>query len=884
MTLQKFFQRRRQDADRARELEAHLALETDRNLARGFAPAEARRLAHVRFGNSTLVRETARARPLDGLLQDARYTWRQIHQAPTFAVVTMLTIALGMGANTAIFSTVHVALLKLLPVPGADRLVFLHTTDSIQAQSGYGNTSLTDHIFESLRTDRRVFTNLVAFAPLSGDPVSVRYGDGSAAEEAVVELVSGDFFAGLGVAPALGRVLTRDDEATHAAVAVLRYEYWARRFDRSPAVLGSTVTIKGEPFVIVGIAGPAFAGAEREKTSDVWIPLQTRAILQPWDEGNLTIYGTSPRWWCLVVIGRLAPGVTPAQAAALAGPVFERAALDGITRQLPADQVPHLYLTPVRGIDGMQEDFGQPLGALEGMVAVVLVMACLNVGTLLVVRGTARSREFALRLALGAGRRRLARQLFVESAVLVAGGTGLGWAFAVWATRALASWAGLNLDFAPDATVLSATLAVSVIVTVGFALAPLTIVRRLDPTAALKTWGTAAASGPSHSRLRELVLSAQIALCLVLLVGGSLLVRSLGNLERVDLGLRPSNLVVFGINPPTARSDAEAIAFFETLLGRLRAAPGVDAVTLLGKRPGSGWSSNSALRLDGAAPLSNAQLRYNVAGSDLVRVLGATLLAGRDLAESDHATAPKVALINETLAQKYFGGLRALGHTISSMSGPPRTIVGIIADMKYTATTEDARPMAWYPYVQTTGLRATMQVEVRSAIPMGALMRVLRTTVGTLAPEAALLQPMTEAEQFARSYSQTALASRLATWFGVLAALLVATGLYGTLAYAVSRRTAEIGVRMALGARRGQVVWAVLRRTLLSVGVGLALGLVLARVAASFLGSMLYGVRATDPMVFLVAVLALVSCAALASWIPAARASAIDPVTAVRRE
>lgn len=549
----RWFTRDRADADHAREFEAHRAILVDENLARGLSPDEARRQASLKMGNTTQLREDIYSMRVDVLVQDLRYAIRQLRAAPGFATVIVLTLALGLGANAAIFSVVRAALLRYLPVPQADRLVFLNTTNSIQAQSGDGDSSLTEFIFEQLRHRSDAFANLVAFAPLASKKVAVRYG--TEPEAAGVELVSGDFFSGLGLRPALGRTFTLDDEINHAPVAILSYEFWARRQNRDPQVLGHAIAVRGVPLTVVGVAAQGFTGVEHERSSDVYIPLQTRLDLQPWNasaSGGLSLYGVSPRWWCLKVIGRLKAGVTPDVATARTDPIFNRAGLEGTTQKYPAGAQPHLYLTPVRGVDGMQDDYGRPLAAVMAMVATVLLIACVNIGVLLAARHRARQREFSVRLAIGAGRARLFQQLLVESLVLVGLGTVLGWFFATWASAALADWSGLGISFAPDSAVLAVTTVLAAVITIAFGLAPVPSLARLRLANTLRT-ATSTTPDRHSLRVRQLLLALQVGLCLTLLVGAGLLLRSLRNLDDTNLGFQPRGLLVFGLGPRTPR-------------------------------------------------------------------------------------------------------------------------------------------------------------------------------------------------------------------------------------------------------------------------------------------------------------------------------------------
>ena len=826
------------------------------------------------------------------LLQDLRYGFRMSAKSPAFTAVAALTLALGIGANTAIFSVMNAVVLRFLPVPNPQQLVYLHGRGrpSGTLQTGDDDLSFTEYTFEQLRTQGRAFSELMAFVPVGIGKVPVRYGNEP--EEAAADMVSGNFFSGLGVAAARGRTFTPEEESQHALVAVFSYNYWTRRFARDPAVVGRTMYIKGVPFTVVGIAARDFLGVEPESKTDIWIPLQNRPDLTAWGQSTQdgqTLYG-SHNWWCLMLIGRLAAGVSKTQAQAELNPLFQRTAYEGVGTPKPHEEPPQLYFTSARGIESLREGYEQPLTLLMAMVGLVLVIASTNVAMLLVARNATRQREFSLRMALGATRLRFFRQLLAESLLLVAVGAGCGWIFAQWSTQALAAWSELDVSVAPDHTVLAFTVTVSVLAALVFGLAPLRSAVRVSPGLALKTAAASARQEKGKLRSGQIVVALQVAMCLVLLVGAGLLLRTLRNLETANLGMRASGLLVFGVNPPqTLRSDAEVIRFYQALTTRLRALPGVESATLMENRLGSGWSNNTTAYVDGVLPQANGQgnsMRWNSVGPDYLHVLGIPLLLGRDLTDADFASAPKVTIVNQTFARQFLAGRNPLGHHVAYSKNPKEpqyTIVGVAADSRYRSVDETPRPMAYFPYSQVPGV-GTLHFELRTEGNPAALLPGVRRTVLEFGPDLALLEPMTQSEQFEQSFSQQRLFARLSMFFGLLAALLVATGLYGTLAYRVSRRTAEIGVRMALGARRWQVLWMVLRESLAVSAAGILLGLPLAVGAARLLRSTLFGLGPADPLTFAAALLGIAVVVLLASLIPARRAASVEATVALRYE
>jgi len=872
-------------------MQLHLEMKTRANVEQGLGQREARGAAMREFGNATLVSEVSRDvwgwTGLEAWFQDLRHGLRLFGRSPGFTAVVVLTFALGIGANTAIFSVTNAVLLRALPVRDPSRLVFLGSTQT-GTQSGWDDTVLTMPIVEQLRARTDVFSDLMVFAPLDFSTLAIRYGNQP--EEGRADMVSGNFFTGLGVRPVIGRTLVPEDETGHAQVAVLGYGYWTRRMNREPGVLGRTIYIKGAPFEIVGVAAPEFVGLERRVATDVWVPLEDRADLRPWGSsptGDQSLH-SFPNWWCLMTIGRLAPGVNQQQALAELQPAFQRAAIEGSKTAAWNERPPRLLFLSARGIEGVRDDYGQPLVVLMAMVGLVLLIACSNVAMLLVARNSARQREFSLRLALGISRSRLFRQLLAESLLVVAAGCGLGWLFTLWATSALGRWADLGFNVAPDNLVLGVTLVISLGAALVFSLAPLGGAMRTPVGLALKTSAPAAGQDRRKLGAGRIVVAMQMAVCLMLLLGAGLLGRTLRNLEHIDLGIRTEGLAAFGINPQQkVPSDQDAIRFYEKLLERMRSLPGVQSATLAHNRPGSGWSSNTGgILIDGTSPTGDrpASMRWNMVGPDYFHTIGGTLVLGRDFNEGDSATGPRVAIVNQTLAERYLPGQNPLGHQLAFPGEKvQRTIIAVARNSKYTGIRDTDRPTAYFPYTQMTGLEG-MTVEIRTSGETPAVLAQARQALVELDPDLAMLSPMTEREQFDQSISDERLLARLAIFFGMLAVILVATGLYGTLQYRVSRRTAEIGVRMALGARRGEVLWMVLRESLAESLAGVALGVPAAVTAAGLLRSMLFGLTPSDPVTLGGAAVVIAVVAVGASLIPARRAASVDPIVALRYE
>ena len=825
---------------------------------------------------------------MPAFFNDLRYAIRQLRKTPGFTLVCILTLALGIGANTAVFSVMNAVLLRSLPVADPSRVVYLRTSNPPRGTGTIDtNETFSYPVYDALRRADRGLSPVMAFVPLSGSKVAVRYG--TQPEEAEGDMVSGTFFSGLGVKLVRGHGFTAEDEASHAPIAVISHSYWTRRFSQDPNVLGKTLYVNGVAVTVVGVAAEGFEGVEGGGSTDFWIPLQSRVELNAWgnppDDGK--IYNANPTWWCLRLIGRLTPGETKAQAVARLQSTFQTAAYIGLGNPQPGEQRPTLSLQAAKSFPGYDEQYGKPLRMLMAMVGLVLLIALSNVVMLLMARNATRQREFSLRLALGARRRELFRQLLSESALLVAAGGVMAWIFSIFATRALAAWAQIESSLAPDSMVLLFTLSILAVAALLFGLAPLRFALAAGPALALKTSSATSYTDAGKSRTSKIVVTLQMALCVILLVGGGLLVSTMRNLENTPLGVRVDGLVVFGVKPDI-KSIPGGVAFYQGLMSKLRALPGVESVTIMEERLGSWWSDNGTMTVDGKMPESSngasTTVRSNVAGPDFFRTLGVPVLEGRDFADSDTATSPHVGIINEQFAKRFFPNQNPIGHSIGTDDGRYQmTVVGVVKDHKYRSIDETPIPMAWYMYAQIPVIGA-MHVEMRVHGDPLAILPSARKAVQQIDPNLPLIQPMTQRAQYDTTISQQVLFARLAGFFGLLAVVLVATGLYGTLAYRVNNRTVEIGVRIAVGAQRGQVMWMVLRDSLMMTSVGVAMGVPLALLVGKALTSSLYGVKPYDFAIYLFAAFGVASVAITASLVPARRAAGVDPLTALRSE
>jgi len=827
---------------------------------------------------------------VSGAIQGLRHALRQLAKSPVFTAVSILTIALGIGANTAIFSVMNAVLLHFLPVPNPQELVYFHLRNQplSTSQTGYGDMSMSLSVFKTMRDRQDVFRDVIGFAPLAFEKVAVRMGRDP--EETLGEMVSGNFFSGLQVQPIVGRGFTLNDESTHAPIAVINYAWWKGRFAGDKDILGRTIYVKGVPFTIVGVAPPGFNGVDPVHAAmDFWIPLQERPELNAWGTPatDHTLYG-SPNWLALDMLGRLRPGVSPEQAQAQLTPAFQNA-LANASPVDPNEQKPLLVLSGVRGAENLRDDYERPLRFLMSMVALVLLIACANVVMLLLARNASKLPEFCLRQALGATGRALLLQMLRESMLLVAAGAAFGWLFAGAATQALAAWSGVDVLIEPDRRVLFFTAGVSAVVAIVFGLAPMGLITRLPLNFALRSTGGTTGTGQNRLWGRKLVVALQISLCMVMLCSAGLLYRTLRNLESSDLGMRTAGLLVFGISPQSnIRTDADAIRFHTALLERMRALPGVDSATIMQVRIGSGGSDNDGVLVDGHNPAPDrplAAVRVNLVGSAFLRTLGIPLRLGRDIQDSDTASSPKVAIVNQTLVDRYLPGKDPLGHHIAVVGDPKveYTIVGVAGNSRYTEVRETDHPMAYVPFAQPQGV-LEMQYELHTMGDPMMLLRKAAALVHEVDPNLPLQKPITQQAQFAETVSQERLVANLSVFFGGLSAFLVAIGLYGTISYAINRRTMEIGVRMALGAQRREVLRMVLLESCSVAAVGLAVGIPVSLAVARTLRSMLYGLSSSDPLTTLVAFAGITIVTLGAAFFPARRAASIDPMRALRME
>ena len=615
--------------------------------------------------------------------------------------------------------------------------------------------------------------------------------------------------------------------------------------------------------------------------------------MRPWGRaagasGAYTSLYNSPNWWFLMMMGRLAPGVTEQQALVRAIPTFQNAAYAALGQPKAKEDVPKLFFTSAKGVAGASDSYDLPLKVLMGMVFLILAIACANVSLLLVARNAARQREFSLRMALGGSRGDLFQQLLTESLLLVTAGAGLGWLFANWATHALAAWSQMTVSLAPDAKVLLFTLAVSLTAALVFGLAPLRSVLRVPIGLALKTSAATSHRGRGKNRGSQAVVALQMSLCLVLLVAAGLLVRTLRNLENVSLGMNTRGLLVFGVSPlQRVHSDSETNRFFLGLLTKLRAVPGVQSATLMSNRIGSGWSNNTGARVDGQPALGAnafAPMRWNTAGSDYFHTLGIPVILGRDFNDADSESSPQVAIVNQTFANQYLSGRTPLGHQVglSDRSDGQYTIVGVAADSKYT----DVRESPGQSLISRTRKSTALPACISKCIPPATRARLptVRRVVNDYSPGLSLLQPMSQQEEFDENFSDQKIFFRLSLFFGILGR--DARGDRPLRHARLYREPQNVRSRVGDGARGAARAGAVDGDARQSGGSRYrgAIGLPLALISAKLLRSILFGVEPRDPATYAAAIAGIAFVSLAASLIPALRAASVDPMVALREE
>jgi predicted permease len=815
-------------------------------------------------------------------------------RSPVFTAVAILSLALGIGANSAVFTLLDHVLLGRLPVRNPGELVQLKELGAHYG-SNTGINSLSYPIYRDFRDQNQVFSGMFCRRETTA---GVTYGGRN--ERATIELVSGTYFPVLGVPASLGRVFTPEEDRTRsgAPLAVLGYDYWKTRFTGDRSILGREILVNNRKLTVVGVAQPGFEGTERLFPTQIYVPIAMAKEIEDRDLDDRRF-----RW--VQVFGRLKPGVSIERAGASLQPIFHRILAWEVQQKEFAHASPFarerflrmtLQLTPGGGgQNAAAASLAAPLWAVMAMVALVLLIACANVANLLIARAAGRQKEMAVRLALGAGRARIVRQLLLETTLLSLAGGALGFAIAPWTMRFLDGIVPqfdppLNFITAPNLRVLCFTLGVCALSALLFGLAPALRASRPNLAPTLKEQGGAVAGG-GQAGWRKALVAAQVALSLLLLIAAGLFVRSLSNLEDLNPGFDVNHLLSFTIGDPTRNGykTEDAKFLYQRVTRGLAALPGVQSAAMCLVAPLTFDEWDNGVTVEGYTPKPGEDMNpwVNYVSPGFFATLKIPLHAGRDFTDRDATGAPSVAVVNERFARHFFGGRPALGRHFGLGTDPGTKtdieIVGVVGDTKYETMHSPSPEQMFLPYLQNTWV-SQMTAYVRTDLGSAQMFPVLRATVQKQDATLPVYLMKTEERQRDDSLSIEKLAATLATAFGALATVLAAVGLYGVMAFLVARRTREIGIRMTLGAATGSVVWLVVREVLLLVAIGTAIGLPAALGLTRLLSSQLYGIAPSDPATVVLATLGIAATAALAAYIPARRAARVDPVTALRYE
>ncbi len=887
--LRSVFSRDAVEAELERELALHLDALTREQMAAGLDEVEARRAAASAFGRRDLVaeqcRDTRRVGLLEDLFKDVRYALRLLRRSPGFAVTAILSLALGIGANTAIFSLVDAVLLRSLPVTRPEELVFLTVAGT------EGRTGAPPYpCFERVQREAPAFAGMAAFA---ADELRVEI-DG-AVEQVFGQVASGNYFDLLGVRPIAGRVMTLADETLDPAVAVVGYGFAERRFGRAAAAIGRTIAFKHRAFTIVGVTPPEFWGLQPGREVDVTFPItQDRTALL--DSGA---------WW-FDAIGRLRSGKTSEEARSQADTVFRSFMRDqrGST-ETRKKYFDHVELAPAsRGLDRLRARYSTPLYALSLVAVMVLLIACANTSCLLLVRGAARAREFAIRLATGASGQRLLRQLLTETLTIFALGAAAGVLVAHAAIQALLAFFAIGRnpvvpDVRYDWRLAAFAAAVTLIAALLTGLWPALRALRSQPQPVMKeTDGRLGGAGRAGRAARALV-AGQVALSLVLLVGAALFARTMVNLRAIDLGFRADSVLTMSVMPELklGPTNDRGERFWQTLLERIRALPGVHSASLSVLTPLSGRDTGRDITVPGFEFRhdEDRMVHVNHVTEDFFRTFGMQLLAGRAFTSQDNAGGVAVAIVNEATVRAYFSGgsngaqgsmpvSGAIGATLRFGDARAYQVVGIVRDFKHMSLRENAPRFVFVPLWRPLDHPARMTLAIASDQPAPLLLRAVTREVHTLHAQTLVSDVVGVQDQIDATLLSERLLSILATAFATLALGLAAIGLYGVLSYSVARRRAEFGIRLALGSQRRRIVWDVIRGVIVQVGVGVAIGLPAALASARAAEGLLFGVGSAAVTVYVTCASTLIAVAALASWLPAWRACSTDPSEVLRCE
>jgi predicted permease len=895
MWWSRFLRRGRWDDERARELEDYLAHEIDDNIARGMTPGEAARAAHRKLGNTTRIREEIYVmntfRLFDSTWQDLRYGLRLLGRNPAFSIVAILTLALGTGANAAIFQLVNSVRLRALPVDKPQELVWVNIDTHSRGRVGWRMSrrgNMSQAIWDGLRKEQQAFSQVFTFGITTWNLATE--GESRPANGLYV---SGGFFNALGVRAEIGRVLSEADDrhGCGASGAVLSHGFWQARYGGNPAVVGQPIALDGYPFEIVGVTPPEFFGVEVGRRFDVAVPLCAEPLMRGENSG----FGHPERWF-LDTMARLNRGWTIERA---------NAHLAAISPAIFAANVPPTYnaatahdylqftLTAApgsTGVSGLRTAYASQLWILLAATGLVLLIACANLANLMLARATARDREVAVRLAIGASRGRIVRQMLSESLLIAACGAAGGALLASWVSASLVAFLStdsnrLFLDLTPDRRMFGFVVLVAAATCVLFGLSPALSVTATSPGQTLQAGGRSSTDPHERFTVRRGLVVVQIALSTVLVVGAVLFGRTLQNLVRVDPGFRPDGVTVIEADvnrtqiQPGARREA-----FNQVLDRVRAVPGVRAAAEASNPPMSGSTWTEGIAIGGVVRTGN--VHFNQVSGEYFDVMGVTVLAGRTFDSTDRPGSPKVAVVNQAFVRRYFPDRSALGETFQFEPSPSQPqadfhIIGVVKDTKYVDLREEFTPIAYLAAPQDGQPTPLLSVVVRSEMAPASLTPAMTRAITDAAP-GSFVTYYSVPGFIAESLKTETLMASLSGFFGVLALIIAVVGLYGVMSYLVARRRVEIGIRMALGADPPAVVRMVIAESGALVIIGVVAGVACAIVVSRWARTLLYALEPWDPLSLALAAGALALVSLVAAWIPARRASHVQPTIALR--
>ncbi|HUC55177.1 MAG TPA: ABC transporter permease [Candidatus Cybelea sp.] len=895
--LRSLFRRGTVESEADTELRFHFDQQVEKNLQSGLTREEAIRRARLEFGGHEQLKEEIRdargVNLIETSWQDIRYGLRILARTPVISCVAILSLALGIGANTAIFSLIDSVMLRMLPVQGPEELVQLQIQNSRSAgrQDPFG--VFTNPLWEELRNQQNAFSGVFAWGSEKFD-----LSQGGAVHEVNGMFASGDYFKTLGVHPAAGRLLAEsDDKRGCVGAAVLSFGFWQEHFGGAQSAVGSALSLNNHTFEVIGVSQLGFYGANVGNKFDVAIPICTAA---QFDGARSRLEQRS--WWWLQVIGRTKSGISPEQLKAnlsvLSPQVFSAVVPPNWEPQQQEDFRKRTFVTTpaATGISHLRREFQQPLDVLMGVVGLVLLIACANIASLMLARAAARHKEIAVRKALGASRARLIRQLLTECVLLSTAGAVLGVFFARWGSTLLVRYISTKdnhifLDLSFDWRVLSFTTAVAIFTGLLFGVLPAFRSTRVSLTSAMKGSQTSDAESKMKFRPGKWIVASQVALSLVLLVASGLFLRSFVKLVTMDIGFDRNNVLLVHADLHIAKVPTEQQpAMFEDMENRLRRLPGVVSASRSLLTPVSNRMWNNVLQVDTPNPPKgdDALANFNFISPGYFKTLHTPLLTGRNFNEGDTKTSAKVAIVNESLARRFFPNSHPVGKFFRvepepGQTAPPIQVVGLVKDAKYGSLREDNSVTAYFPVTQVPEHAEAQSFELRTALRPSALISPVQDAVAGV-NKAIPLEFHTLAEQVGDSLVQERLLATLSTFFGGLALLLAMIGLYGALSYLVTQRQAEFGIRMALGAPQTSILVLVMRDVVLVLAGGVTAGVCISLAAVGLLQKMLFGLAARDTVTLLASMGVLTAVAFLAGFLPARRAMRVDPMVALRYE